>query len=203
MMLPTHALVGMVLALPFTLVAPELAPLALVAGLLGGIFPDLDLYAGHRKTLHYPVYYSLFTVPAIAAAIVIPEPAPIAAAVFLLGAAVHCLADGLGGGLELRPWEATSNRAVYDHYSDRWIRPRRWVRYDGAPEDFLASAVLGTFLFAVVDGPFRRIAGLAVLVAGIYTVVRRILPPIATAIAAVLPASVQLLLPARYLEARQ
>ena len=200
MMLPTHALVGMVLALPFALVAPDAASHALLAGFVGGTLPDLDLYSGHRKSLHYPVYYSLFTVPAVLAAFVIPGPVTIAAAVLLLGAAVHCLTDSLGGGLELRPWEGTSDRAVYNHYSERWIRPRRWVRYDGAPEDFMASAVLGGFLFTVVDGPFQAIVALAVLVAGTYTVVRRLLPSIATAIIALLPPHVQPLLPARYLE---
>ncbi|WP_128226402.1 metal-dependent hydrolase [Halobacteriaceae bacterium SHR40] len=200
MMLPTHALVGMVLALPFALLAPEFATQALLAGFVGGILPDLDLYSGHRKSLHYPVYYSLSTVPAVLAAFVVPGPVTIAAAVLLLGASVHCLADSLGGGLELRPWEGRSNRAVYNHYSDRWIHPRRWVRYDGAPEDFIASAVLGGFLFTVVDGPFQVIVALAVLVAGTYTVVRRVLPTIATAIVALLPPPVHPLLPARYLE---
>lgn len=202
-MLPTHALVGMVLALPFALIAPDFAANAFLAGFLGGIFPDLDLYSGHRKSLHYPVYYSLFAVPAALTAVVLPGPVTIAAAVFLLGAGVHCLTDSLGGGLELRPWEGTSNRAVYNHYSGQWIRPRRWVRYDGAPEDFVASAVLGAFLFTVVDGQFQIIVALAVLVAGTYTVVRRILPSIATAIVALLPPPVEPLLPARYLEGRQ
>jgi hypothetical protein len=200
MMLPTHALLGMVLALPFALIAPEFATHALLAGFLGGTVPDLDLYSGHRKSLHFPVYYSLIAIPAVLAAVVVPGPMTTAAAVFLLGAAVHCLSDSLGGGLELRPWEETSNRAVYDHYSDRWIRPRRWVRYDGAPEDFVASAVLGAFLFTVVDGPFRTIVALAVLVAGTYTVVRRILPSLVTVLVPLLPPPVQPLLPARYLE---
>lgn len=200
MMLPTHALSGMVLALPFTLLFPDLTAYALVAGLIGGIVPDMDLYSGHRKSLHYPVYYSLFASVAVSTAVVIPGPVTIAAAVLFLGAAVHCLTDSLGGGLELRPWEGTSDRAVYNHYSDRWIRPRRWVRYDGAPEDFVAALVLAAFLFTVVDGPFRTIVVLAVVVAGTYTVVRRVLPTVATAIVSLLPPPVHPLLPARYLE---
>lgn len=199
-MLPTHALVGMGLALPFTLIAPDLAGVALGAGFLGGVLPDLDLYSGHRKTLHYPVYYAVLAIPAVAAAVVTLSPVPIAVAALLVGAAAHCLADGLGGGLELRPWEANSERAVYNHYSDRWISPRRWVRYDGAPEDFLASATLGTLLLAVVEAPFSLIIGLAMLVAGVYTVFRRVLPSVATAVVALLPAPVYPLLPARYLD---
>lgn len=199
-MLPTHALGGMALALPLALLSPDLAAPALIAGFLGGVLPDLDLYAGHRKTLHYPVYYSLFAVPVIVTAAIVPAPITVAAAFLLLGAAVHCLADILGGGLELRPWEATSNRAVYNHYSGRWIRPSRWLRYDGAPEDFLASAVLGGVLFTVVNDPLRLIVGLTVVVAGVYAIVRRVLPSVATTVVATLPASVRLYLPARYLE---
>ncbi|MEF8780015.1 MAG: metal-dependent hydrolase, partial [Haloferacaceae archaeon] len=75
MMLPTHALGGMAVALPLLAVSPELAPVALVAGLLGGIFPDLDLYVGHRKTLHYPVYYGAAAVAASLAALLVPAPA--------------------------------------------------------------------------------------------------------------------------------
>lgn len=28
-----------------------------MSGLFGGVFSDFDLYVGHRKTLHLPVYY--------------------------------------------------------------------------------------------------------------------------------------------------
>lgn len=202
-MLPTHALGGMVIALPLVLTSPDLAGPALVAGFVGGIVPDLDLYAGHRKTLHYPVYYAVLAVPSTAVAVLAPTPVTVAAAFLLLGAAVHCHADVFGSGLELRPWEATSDRAVYDHYSDRWICPRRWVRYDGAPEDFLASAVTGSVLLAVVDGPLRLVVVLTVVVAGVYALVRRVLPSVATAVVGLLPTSVRSYLPARYIEGQR
>ena len=202
MMLPTHALAGMVLALPVTLLAPELTVYALLAGFFGGIFPDLDLYNDHRKSLHYPVYYSLFGIVALLTAVVAPTEVTVGLAVFLLAAGIHCLADTVGGGLELRPWEATSNRAVYNHYSDRWIRPRRWIRYDGAPEDFLLSASLGAVLVPLVGARFRLLVGTAVLIAALYTVVRRILPPIASVIVGVIPTHLHPFLPDRYLETR-
>lgn len=65
MMLPTHALGGMSLGLSVAFVAPEFVSVARVAGFLGGVFPDLDMYIGHRKSLHYPIYYFAFTVPAV------------------------------------------------------------------------------------------------------------------------------------------
>lgn len=59
MMLPTHAVVGLALATPLAVLAPEFAMVALTDGLLGGILPDLDLYVGHRRSLHYPTGYTL------------------------------------------------------------------------------------------------------------------------------------------------
>ncbi|UPW02257.1 metal-dependent hydrolase [Halorussus gelatinilyticus] len=141
MMATTHALFGMALGALSLVVAPEYATAAIAAGGVGGLFPDLDLAGDHRKVLHFPVYYALAAVPALALAALAPSVATVAVAVFLASAALHAASDALGGGLELRPWEATSQSAVYDHYRGRWIRPRRWIRYDGAPEDLLAAAV--------------------------------------------------------------
>ncbi len=101
--------------------APEFATVGLVAGFLGGLVPDLDMYVGHRKTLHYPVYYSVLATGGVLVGLAVPSVLTVAVALFLLGAAVHCVADIFGGGLELRPWEGTSDRAVYDHVRGRWI----------------------------------------------------------------------------------
>src|SRR6056297_1279468 len=150
MMLPTHALGGMALGLVVGAVVPEFAGVALVAGLFGGILPDLDMYAGHRQTLHFPVYYSVLALGALVLALLVPSLATIGSAVFLLGAATHSLADVFGGGLELRPWEATSDRAVYDHYRSQWIAPRRWVGYDGSPGDLVLSMALAGPLLVTV-----------------------------------------------------
>jgi hypothetical protein len=199
MMLPTHALVGLALALPLVILAPEFAGVALTAGLLGGILPDLDMYIGHRKTLHYPVYYSVLGVAAAPFAVLLPTAATIAATFLLLGAAVHSVMDIFGGGLELRPWEATSSRAVYDHRRGRWLAPRRWVRYDGAPEDLLLSLGIAVPLLIALDGVLRLIVGAALVVAVVYTAVRRLLPMIAEVLVVrTLPDRFLVLLPARY-----
>jgi hypothetical protein len=201
MMLPTHALAGMVLALPVALAAPEFAGVALVAGFLGGAFPDLDLYVGHRKTLHYPVYYPLFVPVGVAGVAFAPTPGTVATATFLLGAAAHCVADVFGGGLELRPWEGRSRRAVYDHYNGRWIAPRAWIRYDGAPEDLLLAAVVAGPLLVVVDAPHSWLVGGALAVATVYATVRRTLPTVAERLVSGLPAWTAAYLPDRYLTA--
>lgn len=204
MMLPTHALGGMALALPVVLLAPEFAGPALAAGLLGGIFPDLDMYVGHRKSLHYPVYYSALAVPTVALAVITPSAAVVAVALFLLGASLHCVSDVFGGGLELRPWEATSDRGVYDHYRGTWIAPKRWVRYDGSPGDLLLSGTLAAPLVLVVEGPLYWTVVAALTVAVVYTGLRRVLPTIATILVTTastsLPASLLARVPDRYLE---
>ncbi|WP_049989967.1 metal-dependent hydrolase [Natrinema salifodinae] len=179
MMLPTHALVGLAIALPVAIALPESANVVLFAGLLGGIVPDLDLYLGHRKTLHYPVYYTVLAAAVVTVALFVRMSLPIAVAVMLIAAAVHSIADVFGGGLELRPWEATSDRAVYDHHRDRWIAPRRWIRYDGAPEDLLLTVAVAGPLLVTLDGAFRWVVVAALTVATAYTVVRRALPAVA------------------------
>ena len=98
MMATTHALVGVLLGSASLFVAPELAPVAVFAGFAGGVFPDFDLYSGHRKTLHYPVYFSIAAAAALAIAAVAPNPWTFGVAFFLLAAAVHSVSDAFGGG---------------------------------------------------------------------------------------------------------
>ncbi|QUO49197.1 metal-dependent hydrolase [Halorubrum ruber] len=197
-MLPTHVLAGMLLAAPLVRAAPELAPVGFAAGFLGGLLPDLDMYTGHRRTLHYPVYYSVFAAPALLAAVVAPSVLSVGIALFLLGAALHSVADMYGGGLELRPWEGNSDRAVYDHHRERWIPPRRGVRYDGAAEDLALSLGLAVPLLLLVDGPLREVVVGTLAVAVVYTVLRRRLAEIAAAVIPLLPAAFDPYLPDRY-----
>lgn len=201
MMATTHALFGVALASVAARVAPEFAPVALVAAVAGSVFPDLDLYAGHRRTLHFPVYYAVIAVPALALAVALPASGTVALALFVLGAAVHSLTDVLGGGLELKPWQATSERAVYDHYRGRWLRPRRWVRYDGAPEDFLVAAVLAVPPLATFDGAIRAFVVAVLLVSGGYALLRKPLATLAETLAMAVPPGLRPHLPQRFRDA--
>jgi len=173
MMVTTHALAGLLLAIPVALVAPEFATVAAVAALAGGVFPDLDMPSAHRRTLHFPVYYSLVAAVAAAVALSVPAGWSIAAALFLASAALHAVSDVVGGGLELRPWEATGERAVYSHYHGRWWRPRRWIRYDGAPEDAAVTLALAVPGILVYEGHVETAVVGAVLVGVAYAVIRR------------------------------
>ena len=198
MMLPTHALVGLAIGAPLLWLAPETATAALIGGLLGGVWPDLDLYVGHRRTLHYPTGYSLAAIPAVIVAAVVGSPLAVGLAVAVVAAAAHCQMDRYGGGLELRPWENTSERAVYDHVSGEWHAPKRWVRYDGAPEDVGLSLVVGLPLAAVVPSTFRWLVIAALIVAIGYGLLRRWLAALAPMVAASVPDPVDEYVPERY-----
>ncbi|MFC4990405.1 metal-dependent hydrolase [Saliphagus infecundisoli] len=201
MMATTHALWGMALALPVLATAPEFAPVAFVAGFLGGLAPDLDLYTGHRKTLHYPIYGPIVVVPAVAVALLAPSAATVGLAVGLAAAALHAATDAAGGGLELRPWEAGSERAVYSHYHGRWLRPRRWVRYDGALEDLGLAGLAGGVLVAAGADPAAALAVALVAVSAVYTLFRKPLAALAEHLAGLAPSPVVPYLPERYREA--
>ncbi|MDL5362022.1 metal-dependent hydrolase [Halalkalicoccus sp. NIPERK01] len=199
-MATTHALVGMALALPAAYAVPELAPVVLVAGLVGGLFPDLDLYVGHRKTLHYPVYYPIAAGLALVWALLSPGTLTVALATFLLGAAVHSVMDAFGGGLEMRPWLETADRAVYDHYRGRWIAPKRGVRYDGAPEDLLLAVSAALPMVVLLDGPLSELVVVLVAVSAGYALVRKQLVRITMWIVSRLPTRIRTRLPSRYHE---
>lgn len=198
MMLPTHAMAGLAVAAPISVLAPELAPAALAGALVGSVFPDFDLYTGHRRTLHYPTIYALLAVPAVALATVSIAPAAVALAAFLVGATVHCRMDRYGGGLELRPWEETSERAVYDHVRGRWRRPKRWIRYDGSPGDLALLAMLSLPLLVGLEGPFRVVAAAALVVGVTYVVLRRQLATIAPVVFGYTPETLSRYVPERY-----
>ncbi|UIO99999.1 metal-dependent hydrolase [Halobaculum sp. CBA1158] len=175
----THALVGALVAAPVVALAPELAVPAALAGVVGGLVPDVDLFVGrHRRTLHFPVLGWALAVPAVAVAVAVPTLSTVSAATFAASFAVHAGTDALGAGDEIRPWERTSSEAVFDHLHGRWIRPRYRIRYDGAPEDAAATAVLAVPVVAYYPRPLPAIAAACVALGVAYALVRRRLPPV-------------------------
>ena len=200
MMATTHVLAGIALASVALFTIPELAPVAVVAAALGGLAPDLDLYLGHRKTLHFPVYLPLLVVPAVLAVALAPSAVTVAAGYFLLAAAVHSMMDAFGGGLELRPWLGTSKRAVYDHFNGRWIAPHRGVRYDGSPEDLALAGVLALPGLLLFEPPVPTVVGAVLAVSAVYTLLRKRMVRVAEWFVGQLPASVLARVPDRFVE---
>lgn len=200
MMATTHVLAGIALASVALYTTPELAPVAVAAAALGGLVPDLDLYAGHRKTLHYPVYLPALAVLAVGVAALAPTAVTIAAGYFLVAAAAHSAMDAFGGGLELRPWRGVSDRAVYDHFNGRWIRPQRWIRYDGAPEDLLLAGVLALPGLLLFEPPVPALVGAILAVSAVYTLLRRPLVGVAEWCVDQLPDTLLARIPERFVE---
>ncbi|MCU4972653.1 metal-dependent hydrolase [Halobacteria archaeon AArc-m2/3/4] len=199
MMATTHVFAGVALAAVVAVFAPEFALVAAGAAILGGAFPDFDLYAGHRKTLHFPVYYSVCILPSATLAALNPTTVTVGVTVFFLAAALHSVMDALGGGLELKPWEGTSEEAVYSHYHGEWVRPRRWVRYDGAPEDLLLASVLAVPGLLVFDGRVRDVLLALLAVSITYTLARKPMVWIAEFVIDRLPERVLAYVPVRFL----
>ena len=196
-MATTHALAGVALAVGVSLVVPEAGGVPVAAAALGGVFPDFDLTGDHRKTLHFPVYYSLAALVAGGVAALVTTPETLAVALFLAAAALHSVMDAGGGGLDARPWLGRSNRAVYDHARGRWIAPRRWIRYDGAPEDLLLCVALALPSLAVLDGPGMLGVLAALGISAVYTLLRKPLVRLADRVVPQIPQDVFDRLPAR------
>lgn len=173
MMLPTHVLMGGLISSSMLFIAPEYEFAALTAAVMGSILPDLDMVLSHRKTFHYPFYFTLPAILAVVAAAVYPVEGTVFAAFFLLGAAVHSLSDIFGGDLGTRPWERNDDRGVYHHRNGEWISPRRWIPYDGSPQDFLASFLLAIPLLLLHTGWVEQLVLVTVAVAFVYMLVRK------------------------------
>ncbi len=172
-MATTHAFAGLAVVAPVAYAVPELAVPLAVGALCGGIAPDLDVAFVHRRTLHFPVYGVVPAALAVAVAVVAPGPLTAGLAAFAVAAWLHAASDVLGGSPELDPWTDPSDRAVYDHRHGRWLRPRRWIGYDGSPGDATLAVVLAVPGFVLFDGPIAAVVAVGVAVSLGYALVRR------------------------------
>lgn len=195
MMATTHTLAGVCIGLAAAAVAPAEAGPVVFAAAVGGLVPDLDLLWEHRKTLHFPVLGTIAALVAIAVAAVTPGTVTVAVAAALVAAAFHAVSDVIGGGLSLEPWEPSSDRGVYEHVRGVWHPPRRWIRYDGAPEDAFVALALGLVAFAATSGATRAAVVGLIVVSVVYAALRRHVVSGGRRLLAVLPPSVVRLIP--------
>ncbi|QLK27587.1 metal-dependent hydrolase [Natrinema zhouii] len=173
MMATTHVFAGLAVVAPIAYLVPEFAATLAIGSILGGLAPDFDLVLAHRRTLHFPVAGLAVAVPAVVLATVAPSSLTLALAAFAVAAWLHAASDSIGGGPEMDPWNDRSERAVYDHVRGRWIRPRRWIRYDGAPEDAALAIALAIPALLVFDGRFTAVIVGGVTVSLVYALCRR------------------------------
>ncbi|PCR91493.1 hypothetical protein [Natrinema ejinorense] len=173
MMATTHVFAGLAVVAPVAYVAPEFAVALAVGAILGGLAPDFDLVGTHRRTLHFPVGGLAVAGPAVVVAAVVPSSTTLAVAAFAGTAWLHAVSDAVGGGPEMDPWNERTERAVYDHVRGRWIRPRRWIRYDGAPEDAALGTALGIPALVVFEGWLTAVIIGSLAVSVVYALFRR------------------------------
>ena len=178
MMTTTHALVGALVGAAVAPFAPATTPAVVAAGFAGGAAPDADLVATHRRSTHFPVAGTAAATGLAGVAVAVASPATTLLAVFAVAVAIHCLMDALAGGVERRPWKATSEEAVYNHVGGYWVRPRRWVRYAGAPEDLLLATGAALPLLATTTGRIRAVVACVLAVSAGFVAVRRRLPAV-------------------------
>ena len=174
MMATTHVFMGMALAATIAAaVAPEhLFPL-LVVGAIGGLVPDFDVVFDHRKTFHFPVFYSVATVLCVGLAIVVQSVWALVLVVGMASAALHSVSDIFGNGNEYNPWNATSQKAVYNHALGRWHRPRYVIRYDGAPEDLFLCAAFAVPVYLIAPPELHAWILLGMFISAGYAVGRK------------------------------
>ena len=204
MMALTHGFMSLALA---TIVLPVVSdqvapPLVLAAAVVGGLLPDLDVLASHRRTLHYPVVFPVLTLGSLAAFLSTGSPGLLLLGVLLGAAGLHSLSDVLGGSAERAPWNPVTEFGVYNHVLGRWHRPRRFVRYSGAPEDFLLGG--GFAIVAIVSPGTTPVVDFAlvgvVAIAGGYTLARKRLEAITTSVDEVIPPWLRAVVPSLEVE---
>lgn len=198
MMAFTHLLLSVaVAAVVSPLVGEHVAfPLLLGTVVVGGVAPDFDLLARHRRTLHYPVGYPLLAFGCLATFWSTGAPTALLGTLLFAAAALHVFGDLLGGSAETAPWDPVTEFGVYNHLLGRWHRPRRLVHYSGSPGDLLlawafAAVVLAASGDPVLDAAVVGLAGLA----GVYTLARRRLHSLAVGLERLLPARIRRLVP--------
>ncbi|WP_239642042.1 metal-dependent hydrolase [Natrinema versiforme] len=171
--------------------------LLLAAAFVGGLAPDADLLASHRKTLHYPVGYSVLAAVLLGAFLLTSSPGVLVLTVAVGAAALHSVSDVLGGSAEREPWNPVTENGVYNHALGRWHRPRRYVRYSGAPEDFLvcvafaAVAIPAGATSATVDAALLGLVAFA----GLYSLCRKRLAGIAATLGRLVPRRLRAVVP--------
>ncbi|MFP8951967.1 metal-dependent hydrolase [Natrialbaceae archaeon A-arb3/5] len=172
-MATTHVFVALAVVAPVAYAVPELAGPLAIGAIAGGLAPDFDLVLEHRRTFHFPLVGLPVAALAVALAFTVLSPSTVVLAAFAVAAWLHAASDALGGGPEMDPWNDRTERAVYDHVRGRWIRPRRWIRYDGAPEDAVAAVGLAIPVLLVFDGWTGALVLVGIVVSVVYALLRR------------------------------
>lgn len=158
----THAAISLLIGVVAFSFVPS--PFVIIAVVLAGILPDLDLIFEHRKTFHRPFQCLIGSVLLSAVYLFSGNLLFSVGAIAFLSMSCHSVLDLLSNGKTAHPRKERDERGVYNHLEESWINPRRLVT-DGSAGDFMILAVSG--LAAIyVSGLTRVKMFAAVLVAG-------------------------------------
>jgi hypothetical protein len=174
MMIFTHILVGILVSIAVADFSTLPIEYAVAVGGTGGLFPDIDMLFIHRKTLHYPVVFSILAPATATIYVLTTNGIAFYTMIFATAAAAHSLMDTLGGGKEMRPWRETDQRAVYNHVQQEWVEPLR-VFYDGSIPDLSIAIVSGVAIWHLLPSEYTLMVALLILLSIIYTLVRRVI----------------------------
>jgi len=164
---------GMVIALAAASVYPEHTSLLLLCGGIGGVFPDFDLAFIHRRTFHFPVYYSVLASGLALISVVWMSLWTLSLTLIVAAAAAHSISDVFGGSAEPKPWERNCDHAVYNHFHGRWEPARRIIRYDGAVEDLALATLLAVPVYVAASEPLQSIVVGLFGISVVYTLFRK------------------------------
>lgn len=153
---------GVNLGILLSLFHPSLAGVAVTAGILGSILPDLDMMAEHHRTLHRPFQFLVITA-AFYTIFWFTNSTFSAFLFFGVGAAtVHSFSDILSQGKTKHPEVSKDDRAVFNHLAGEWMEPKRLVN-EGSRRDLFMTFVLAVPPFMFLKGFFVYFTALAVI----------------------------------------
>jgi len=141
MMITTHILLGLLLGSFVSSILP-LQGLVLFSA-FGAFFPDLDMFAEHRKTFHRPFQYLGLSIFLAFGGYFSSH--LLLLSLFFLSASVHCFTDILCNGKTMRPWSSKDDRAAFNHLKQKWISPKR-LFYDGSLRDLFIALILASVI---------------------------------------------------------
>ena len=146
-MITTHILVGGCLGLLSTFLSPGHVTTAILAGMVGGMVPDLDIFMEHRKTLHRPIQFTVLSILLLMLVMVQPSELTVVLAFTVSSMLLHSVFDIFSNGKTMRPEIETDDRAVYNHVKSEWIEPRRWVLDASRPDLIITLSAATALLF--------------------------------------------------------
>ncbi len=148
----THALAGGFLGVTASFLVPGDLGSLVIAGMIGGVLPDLDILVEHRKTLHRPLEFNLVLALLLLGYVVFQQHFLTLSILLASGLVLHVVLDVMSQGKTMNPSLRKDDRCVYNHLQEEWVAPKRWVPV-GSWKDLMLSAVFATPLI-YLTGPY-------------------------------------------------